>query len=89
MALESNTRAIPKGIAMPLILLILALVVLRYFEVWRFAELSWWWIAGLMAVAFIWFEFIEKMLGLDKRKAHDVDDKRRKDRVKQSFGKRK
>jgi hypothetical protein len=29
------------------------------------------------------------MLGLDKRKAHDLDEKRRKDRVKQSFGKRK
>ena len=74
---------------MPLSLLILALGVLRYFEVWRFAELSWWWIVGLMVVAFIWFEFIEKMLGLDKRKAHDIDEKRRKERVKQSFGKRK
>ena len=74
---------------MPLILLILVLVVLRYFEVWRFAELSWWWIVGLMAVGFIWFEFIEKMLGLDKRKAHDLDGKRRKERVKQSFDKRK
>jgi small Trp-rich protein len=74
---------------MPLILLILVLVVLRYFEVWRFAELSWWWIVGLMVVGFIWFEFIEKMLGLDKRKAHDLESKRRKERVKQSFDKRK
>ena len=56
---------------MPLILLIAALVVLRFFEVWRFAQLSWWWIVALMVVAFIWFEFIEKMLGLDKKKAHD------------------
>jgi small Trp-rich protein len=74
---------------MPLILLIAVLVVLRFFEVWPFAELSWWWITGLMVVAFIWFEFIEKMLGLDKRKAHDLDEKRRRERVKQSFGKRK
>jgi small Trp-rich protein len=74
---------------MPLILLILALVVLRFFEVWKFAALSWWWIVGLMVVAFIWFEFIEKMLGLDERKAHDVDEKRRKERVKKSFDKRK
>ena len=74
---------------MPLIVLILVLVVLRFFEVWRFADLSWWWIVGLMVVAFIWFEFIEKMLGLDKREAHDVDDKRRKERVKKSFDKRK
>lgn len=74
---------------MPLIIIIILLVGLRYFEVWRFAELSWWWIVGVMFFAFIWFEFIEKMLGLDKRKEHNVDAQRRKDRVKQAFEKRK
>ncbi len=74
---------------MPIILLLVALVALRYFEVWKFADMSWWWIVGLAVVAFIWFEFIEKMLGLDKKKAHDVDEARRKERVKQSFDKRK
>ena len=73
---------------MPLILLIVALIGLRYFEVWRFAELSWWWIVGLMVFAFIWFEFIEKMLGLDKKKEHADHDKRRKERIKNSFDKR-
>jgi small Trp-rich protein len=73
---------------MPLILLIVALVGLRYFEVWRFAGLSWWYIVGLMVFAFIWFEFIEKALGLDKKKAHAEHDKRRKERVKKSFEKR-
>jgi small Trp-rich protein len=72
---------------MPLILLIAALIGLRYFEVWKFAALSWWWIVGLMAFAFIWFEFIEKMLGLDKRKEHNVDEQRRKDRVARAFEK--
>ena len=72
---------------MPLIILIVLLVGLRYFEVWRFAEISWWWIVGLMVLAFIWFEFIEKLLGLDKKKEHNVDEQRRKDRVKQSFDK--
>ncbi len=72
---------------MPVILLIAALVGLRYFEVWRFAELSWWWIIGLMFVAFIWFEFVEKILGLDKKKAHNVDEERRKARIKESFDK--
>lgn len=70
---------------MPIILLIIALVALKYFEVWKFAELSWWWIVGAMGLAFVWFEFIEPMLGLDKRKAHNVDEQRRKDRVKKSF----
>jgi small Trp-rich protein len=74
---------------MPLILLIVALVALRFFGVWRFADLSWWYIVGLMVFAFIWFEFIEKMLGLDKKKEHNVDEQRRKARVKQAFDKRK
>ena len=74
---------------MPLIILIAALVALRGLEVWRFAELSWWYIVGLMVFAFVWFEFIEKMLGLDKKKAHDVQDKHRQARVKQAFVKRK
>lgn len=74
---------------MPIIILIVALSLLRYFQVWRFGEMSWWWVVGLMALAFIWFEFIESMLGLDKRKAHNEDEKRRKARVKESFDKRK
>ena len=73
---------------MPLIILLALLVGLRFFEVWRFAELSWWWIVGAMFAAFIWFEFIEKMLGLDKKKEHNVDEQRRKDRIKQTFDKK-
>jgi len=70
---------------MPLIIIIALLTALRYFEIGPFANLSWWWIVGLMFVAFIWFEFIERMLGLDKRKAHDKLDKAREDRVKNTF----
>jgi small Trp-rich protein len=64
---------------------ILALTILRYFEIGPFAELSWWWIIGLMVIAFIWFEFVERMLGLDKRKAHDESEKIRAERVKKAF----
>jgi small Trp-rich protein len=73
---------------MPMILVLAALCVLRYFEVWRFAELSWWWIVGLAVFAFVYFEFLEPMLGLDKRKAHNEDEKRRKARVKHNFEKK-
>ena len=73
---------------MYLILLIVALAVLRGFEVWRFAEMSWWVVIGLMAFAFIWFEYIEKMLGLDKKKEHKLDEQRRNERVKKSLEKR-
>jgi small Trp-rich protein len=74
---------------MPLIILLAILSVLRFFEVWRFAQLSWWWIIALAVAAFIWFEFIEKMLGLDKKKVHKSDEARRKERVKQAFNKKK
>jgi small Trp-rich protein len=70
---------------MPLIIIIALAVGLKYFEVWRFAEISWWYIVGLMAFAFVWFEFIEKIFGLDKKKAHNVDEQRRKDRIKATF----
>lgn len=70
---------------MPLIIAIVILSALKYFEVSFLQNLSWWWIAALIAIAFIWFEFIEKILGLDKRRAHDEMDKIRKNRVKKAF----
>jgi small Trp-rich protein len=76
-----------KGIVMPLIILIVLLSILRYFEVGPFADLSWWWIVGLFAVAFVWFEFIERMLGLDRRKAHEQLEKARRERVTKTFRK--
>ena len=77
-----------KESSMPLILLIAALCGLRFFEVWQFAELSWWAIVALMVFAFVWFEFIEKLLGLDKKKEHNLLNSHRKARVKQAFDKR-
>lgn len=70
---------------MLLIIAIVLLTVLKYFEVGPLANLSWWWIGGLFAVAFIWFEFVERMLGLDKRKAHEQLEKARQERVKKTF----
>ena len=72
---------------MPIIILILVLGGLKYFEVWKFGAMSWWWVIGLMILAFIWFEYVEKILGLDKKKAHDLDRERREARVKNSFDK--
>ena len=70
---------------MPLILIILVLLVLKYFEIGPVATLSWWWIVGAMGVAFVWFEFIERILGLDKRKAHEQLEEARKERIRKSF----
>lgn len=74
-----------KEIAMPLIIIIVLLSLLKYLEVGFLANFSWWWIVGLFCVAFIWFEFIERMLGLDKRKAHEQMEKSREERVKKTF----
>lgn len=70
---------------MLLIAAIVGLSILRYFEIGPFADLSWWWIIGLFGVAFVWFEFIERALGLDKRKAHEQLEKARKERIKKAF----
>jgi small Trp-rich protein len=70
---------------MPLIIIIVSLIALKYFEIGPFADISWWWIIGLMAIAFIWFEFLERMFGLDKRRAHEQTEKNRQERVKKTF----
>jgi small Trp-rich protein len=73
---------------MPLIITIVALSLLKYFEIGPFADLSWWWIAALFAAAFVWFEFVEKIFGLDKRKAHEQLEQARQERVKKTFEKK-
>ena len=73
---------------MPIIIFIVLLSLLKYLEVSFMDNISWWWIIGLFVVAFIWFEFIERMLGLDKRQAHDKLEKARADRVKKQFEKK-
>jgi small Trp-rich protein len=78
-----------KGVPMPIIILILVLGTLKYFEIWKFAEMSWWWVIGLMGFAFVWFEYIEKIFGLDKKKDHKLDEQRRKERLKNTFDKKK
>ncbi len=68
-----------------LIWLGVALIVLKLLEVSVFATMSWWWIVALAAVAFIWFEFIERYLGLDKKKAFDEIDKVKKLRIERAL----
>ncbi|MGS0742143.1 TIGR04438 family Trp-rich protein [Glaciimonas sp. GG7] len=70
---------------MPLILIIVLFVALKYFAIGPFVNLSWWWLAGLMAIAFIWFECVERILGLDKRRTHNKMDKIRAERIRKTF----
>ncbi len=51
-----------------------------------FAEMKWYWWALPFALAFIWFEFIERPLGLDRKRGHDELEKSRKSRIKAALG---
>jgi|GEM_PF-502069 small Trp-rich protein len=68
-----------------LIWLGVVLIVLKLLEISVFATMSWWWIVLLGAVAFVWFEFIERRLGLDKKKAFDEYDEAKKRRIQQAL----
>jgi small Trp-rich protein len=68
-----------------LIWLGVALIVLKMLEISVFATMSWWWIVLLAVVAFVWFEFVERRLGLDKKKAFDEYDEAKKRRIDQAL----
>lgn len=58
-----------------------ALIILKVLEIGVVAEVSWWWIVLPFGVGFLWFELVEKRLGLDKKKAFDEIDKAKKERI--------
>lgn len=68
-----------------LIWLGVVLIVLKLLELGPFAAMSWWWIVLVGAIAFVWFEFIERRLGLDKKKAFDEIDKVKKLRIQRAL----
>ncbi|MET3118325.1 small Trp-rich protein [Undibacterium sp. GrIS 1.8] len=74
---------------MPLIIVTALLFLLKYLEVSFLNSISWWWLVGLAFFAFLWFEFFERMLGLDKRKDHAHFEKIKNDRIKRTFDKKK
>ena len=58
-----------------------ALILLKALEISVFAEVSWWWIVLPFFIGFLWFELVEKRLGLDKKKAHDEIEKAKQERI--------
>jgi small Trp-rich protein len=73
---------------MLLIVPLLLLLILKLAGVWIFEAMSWWWIIGGAFFAFFWFEFFERMLGLDKKKDHAHFEKMKEARVKRAFEKK-
>jgi len=74
---------------MPLVWIGGLLLLLKFFEIGPFVDVSWWWIIVPLVLAFIFFEVIEPLFGLDKKKAHDELEKAKKRRVKQQLDKTK
>ncbi|MCL4746688.1 MAG: TIGR04438 family Trp-rich protein [Burkholderiaceae bacterium] len=71
---------------MYLVWLAVLLVGLKLTGIGVIAELSWWWVLAPLGVAFVWFEWIEKLLGFDKRRADHLEwEQRRKERVAAQF----
>jgi small Trp-rich protein len=63
-----------------------ALIVLKVLEIGDFfANLSWWWISAVFALALVWFEVVERRLGLDKKKAFDEMESHKKRRIQQAL----
>jgi small Trp-rich protein len=68
-----------------LIWLGVAMIVLKLLEISVFATLSWWWITVPFLVAFLWFELVERRLGMDKKKAFDEIDSAKKRRIQRAL----
>lgn len=59
----------------------LILTALRYFEIGVVANLSWWWVAAAYGLVVVWFEVLEKWLGLQRKQMHNDIEKARQARV--------
>jgi len=71
---------------MPFVWIGALLIVLKWLEVGPLAQWSWWWILLPLALAFAWFELIEPLFGLDRRrKVEDEYARMRKERIEANF----
>ena len=59
----------------------LALLVSKLMDFGPLADLSWWWVLLPFVLAAIWWEFFERRLGLDKKKAFDELQKAKQERI--------
>ncbi|TAK91252.1 MAG: TIGR04438 family Trp-rich protein [Burkholderiaceae bacterium] len=73
---------------MVLIIIGVLLLLLKWAEIGPFATLSWWWITLPLLLAVAWFEIIEPMFGLDKRRGHDEYEAIKQERLKKQLDKK-
>jgi small Trp-rich protein len=59
----------------------LVLLVSKLLDFGPLADLSWWWVLMPFVIALIWWEFFERRLGLDRKKAFDELEKAKQERI--------
>jgi small Trp-rich protein len=62
-----------------------ALMALHFAGIGPFAGMDYWWMLPF-GLAFVWFEFIERPFGLDRKKAHDELDRAKRKRIRLALG---
>jgi small Trp-rich protein len=62
------------------------LMVLHFLGIGPFAGMKWYWWALPFVLAFIWFEFFERRLGLDRKRAFDEMDQAKQRRIELALG---
>jgi small Trp-rich protein len=70
---------------MPSIIALIIVILLKYFEVSFMEKISWWWIIGFAVLLFLWFDFFERIFGLNKQKGDMHHEKMKKERLKREF----
>ena len=65
---------------MYLLLLGIALILMKYFEVGFATDLSWWWVLSPFAMAMAWWAWADTS-GYTKRKVMEGMDKKKQDRI--------
>ena len=62
------------------------LILLKLLDYGPLFDVSWWWILAPLAAALVWFEWLEKLFGRDRRNVDHLEwEKRRKERVAAQF----
>jgi small Trp-rich protein len=70
---------------MPLVWIGLALVIAKWMEFGPMANLSWWWILSPLVAAILWFEALQPMLGMDRKKDDGKAAAEKKARIARAF----
>jgi small Trp-rich protein len=63
----------------------LVLLVSKLLDFGPLADLSWWWVLMPFVIALIWWEFFERRLGLDRKKAFDELEKAKQERIERAL----